>query len=132
MSPPLSFVSTNPIRDIKVSERLLFNAKWVNCQLYHHKNNLHLMKWWGCLLFTRPTPLIGSLVPCTEITVRFTWRHKPVFEPTWLSMWFDLNTAQTVDLQHSRRARQELHSLCGYDNCITNKTNHKLLQHYNF
>ena len=42
---------------VKVSEWLLFNAKWAFSQLYHGQNKLHSMKW--CRLCTRPPHLLG-------------------------------------------------------------------------
>jgi hypothetical protein len=42
------------------SERLLFNVKSAIWQLYHRgENKLHSMRWWWCLICTRPTHLVG-------------------------------------------------------------------------
>jgi len=45
----------------RMSERLLFKAKWSFFQLYYGENKLHSMTWWWCSRCTRPTQLIESL-----------------------------------------------------------------------
>ena len=45
---------------LKISEGLLLNTNWVIFQLYYGKNNLYSIRWWWCLLYTRPTRFIGS------------------------------------------------------------------------
>ena len=44
----------------RVSEWLLFSAKWAICQLYHDENKLHFNDMMMMLICTRPTRLIGK------------------------------------------------------------------------
>jgi hypothetical protein len=52
----LKHLSMCKILFVWMSDWLLFDAKWANCQLYHGVNRIHSMTWWP--LCTRPTHLV--------------------------------------------------------------------------
>jgi len=53
------FYRTNNVHWFLHSEWLFFNAKWAIFQIYHGENTLHSIRWWWCLLYFRPTRLVG-------------------------------------------------------------------------